>query len=189
MLLSSWSRSFAPPSGLYCPSWVGGDSKISAKALPLPLVVGFFGAVYSYQNAQYMVLVSTDSIDGSILRPDKNKEPTSEFEPLTCSLRVSVLGLQSVAQDRESHISKRFSVLSIARYCRVLRSGKGQISATPKRAVLVSLRFRVDLSSTYPSRSPPESTETAGATRLRGPYPLIAKLLVVKHKQESLGFS
>src|ERR687889_1233448 len=34
MLLSSWSRSFALPSGLYFPSWVGGDSKISAKIPP-----------------------------------------------------------------------------------------------------------------------------------------------------------
>jgi integrase len=53
---------------------------------------------------------------------DKNNEPTSGLEPLTCSLRVIIHALLEVARVCKSSISKRLSLLRFAPCCTVLRS-------------------------------------------------------------------
>jgi hypothetical protein len=53
----------------------------------------------------------------------RNEEPTSGLEPLTCSLRVCGQWLPSVADVCRFRINKRFFVLCVAHYCRVLRAG------------------------------------------------------------------
>ena len=53
---------------------------------------------------------------------NKNREPPSGLEPLTCSLRVSGQALQRVAGACKSPIFRLVSPLHIARCCTVLRS-------------------------------------------------------------------
>jgi hypothetical protein len=53
---------------------------------------------------------------------EKNKGPTSGFEPPTCSLRVITQALQGCAEACKFRISKPFSLLRFAECCTVLRS-------------------------------------------------------------------
>jgi hypothetical protein len=47
----------------------------------------------------------------------------NKLEPMTCSLRVCGQRLLGVARACKSGISKVFSILSFAHYCRALRPG------------------------------------------------------------------
>jgi hypothetical protein len=62
------------------------------------------------------------SFDPFDLSVGKIQEPTSELEPLTCSLRVMHQVLQRVAQGSRTRISKVFSLPWLALCCTVLRS-------------------------------------------------------------------
>ena len=55
-------------------------------------------------------------------KPTQNKEPTSGLEPLTCSLRVIIRVLPSVAGVCKIRIFKQFSLLRLAVCCTVSRS-------------------------------------------------------------------